>query len=118
MRRSGVVWVSVAGAAPRTLWHVWHQDADHILHGGGEQQVPELVGATAALVTVRCRQLDGRPLVWTADVSVIDPGSADWAELLPLLVKNRLNMPDTAGAPARWAATSVLSRLTPTGATG
>lgn len=111
MRRSGVVWVSVPGRAPRVVWHVWHDSADHVLHGGGEQDVPGLAEAATAEVTVRVKSTGANIGTWSALVSVVEPGSDDWAALEPLLRKARWHAePDPT---ERWRTGSTLTRLTP-----
>lgn len=111
MRRSGVVWVCVPGHAPKVVWHVWYAGADHVLHGGSEQEVPGLAEATAAEVTVRAKNTGAGLGTWAAEVSVVEPGSEDWSALEPLLRKARLNAePDPT---ERWRSASTLTRLTP-----
>ncbi len=111
-RKSGVVWLTVGDHPPRAVWHVWHDGADHVLHGDGEQQVPGLAGADRAEVVVRASSNGARLVDWTATVEPVDPGSETWLALEPLLRKARLHAePDPT---ARWRAGSTLTKLTPT----
>jgi hypothetical protein len=111
-RKGAVVWVS-AGRAPKPVWHVWHDGADWVLHGGGEQQVDGLADATSATVGVRAKSNGAGLVTWVASVTTVDPTSEEWAAVEPLLRKARLHAePDPT---ARWRAGSTLSKLTPTG---
>lgn len=112
-RRSGVVWVRVGGRAPRAVWHVWHEGADFVLHGGGEQEVPGLAEAATAEVTVRAKSTGAAVVTWPAVVSTVAPGSDAWAAVEPLLRKARWHAePDPTG---RWRTAATLSRLSPRG---
>lgn len=104
MRRTGVVWVD-----GRVVWHVWTGGADYVLHGGGEQVLPPL-GPTAT-VAVRAKSTGAGLVTWTAQVEEVEPGSAEWAAVEPLLRKARLHAePDPT---PRWRTTSTLTRLSP-----
>lgn len=108
MRKSGIVWV---GEPPRAVWHVWHDGADYVLHGGGEQDLPALGASTT--VHVRAKSTGAGLVTWLATVASVDPASEEWAAVEPLLRKARLHAePDPS---ARWRGTSTLTRLTPTG---
>lgn len=115
-RRSGVVWVTVAGdPRPHPVWHVWHEDAAYVVTGGLEQPLPT---GTRAVVAVRSRdRRDGLLVRWVADVSPVPPGSPLWDAVVPLLHARRLNAPDGEEQPARWARESTVLRLHPTGET-
>jgi hypothetical protein len=113
-RKSGVVWVAAPGGAPRAVWHVWHDGADYVLHGGGEQELPDLTGS--AEVTVRSKHLGGTVVRWLADAAQVDPAGEEWAAVEPLLRKARLHA--EADPTGRWRTTATLTRLTPTGQIG
>lgn len=107
-RRSGLVWVD-----GRVAWHVWHDDALWLVTGGLEQALE--LGRTA-LVEVRSRARQGDLLVrWVAAVSQVLPGTPAWEGAVPLLHAARLNPPDGALQPERWARESTVWRLDPTG---
>lgn len=107
-RRSGLVWVD-----RQPVWHVWHDGAAWVVTGGLEQQL--VVGDTA-VVEVRSRDRQADLLVrWVASVAAVEPGSGEWAAVVPLLRAARLHAPDGAAAPERWARESRVLRLTPTG---
>ncbi|MBW3640524.1 MAG: hypothetical protein KY451_11865 [Actinobacteria bacterium] len=111
-RRSGVVWVGSPTAAPTLVWHLWHDDAVYVVCGGSEQSLPAL-GPTAT-VTVRSKS-GSRVVDWAASVHRVEPGTERWVEVAPLLAAARLNAADAAGLIARWATSSTVLRLSPTG---
>lgn len=113
-RKSGVVWLRVAGAPPRLAWHLWHEGCAWVVVGGLEQDVPGLAQATRAEVLVRSKERQADLLVeWEAGVSRVDPGTAAWDEVVPLLHAKRLNAPDGEAQPERWARESTVLRLEP-----
>lgn len=118
-KKSGLLWVRPMGDRgadrPWPVWHLWHEGSAYVLIGGLEQEVPGLAEAAGAAVTVRSKDNGGRLVVWTADVSVVAPGTPTWVALTPLLQAKRLNSPDGEEAPRRWARECTLLRLTPTG---
>ena len=112
-RRSGVVWVSVRGATPALVWHVWHDGSAYVVGGGPEQPVPVQPGDDAVVVVRSRASQAGVVVAWDATVAAVDPGTPLWDEVVPLLAVERLNAePDR---PARWAAECVVLRLTPAG---
>lgn len=122
MKKSGLVWITVADGRASPAWYVWRgspEPAAYVLTGGGEQPVPGLADAAApaGAVTVAARSKDTGALLvtWTATPYRVPPGSAEWSEILPDLQAKRLNPPDGLDAPTRWARDSHLIRLTPTG---
>lgn len=119
-RRSAVVWVALPGAAPRPVWHLWHEQSLYTVVGGLEQPLPLAAAVAAAqltaVVTVRSKNSQNDQVVrWVARLSHVAPGTALWDEVVPLLHAKRLNPPDGADQPTRWAASSSVLRLTPTG---
>jgi hypothetical protein len=114
-KRAGIIWITVPGHRPRPVWHVW-RDAAYLLTGPGEQDVPGLAAATRVTVTVPSKDTGGRLVAWTAEVSRVDPDSAEWSAVIGTLLAGRLNAA-TASAeswPAqRWARSGVVYRLSP-----
>ncbi len=114
-RKGGLLWVAAGERPPLAVWYLWHEGCAYVLSGGGEQQVPGLAEAPTVLATARSSDKGGRLVTWPARCARIAPFSARWDQLLPMLVKARLNSPDGPDAPARWAASSVLTELRPAG---
>ena len=110
-RRSGVVWVSVGGARPQLVWHVWHDGAMYAVGGGPEQPLPARPGDTAAVVVRSKASQSGVAVAWQATVDAVGPQTPLWDEVLPLLAAERLNA--EAGRAERWAAECVVLRFTP-----
>ena len=113
-RRSGVVWVSADGTDPRLVWHLWHADALWLVGGGDEQELPPLVDRAVVVVRSKATQ-SGRVVEWPADVTRVEPGTPEWDEVVPLLAAERLNAVSAEDLPARWAASSTVLRLAPSG---
>jgi hypothetical protein len=118
MKKAALIWIGAPGSRPVAAWTVWHEGAAYVVHGGGEQPIPGLVDAASCDVLVRSGENHARIASYPAAASRVEPGSEEWATVVPLLLAKRLNLPDPAGAEDRWAADSVVTRLTPTGAPG
>ena len=129
-KRAGLIWITVPGnggtgqdgtaqdgtgqGRPRPVWHVW-RDAAYVLTGPGEQDVPGLGDAGQVTVEVPSKDTGGLLLRWTARVTRVEPGSAEWSGIIGALLAGRLNEPASPGeSPAeRWARTGQVYRLTP-----
>ncbi|MFF0221028.1 hypothetical protein [Streptomyces sp. NPDC004629] len=118
-KKSGLVWVRGAGApAARALWHAWHDGAVCLVGDGpGEQPLPGLADGGSAEVTVRSKDKGGRLVTWTATVSELPAGSAEWEAAVTELKGKRLNAADGEAMTGRWSRECRVLRLTPTGAT-
>jgi hypothetical protein len=119
-KKSAIVWVAIGEQPARCVWHVSNDDGVYVLVDGGsgdsgEQVVPGLAAAQQATVIARSKDKGSRIASWVSDVSKVDAGSEEWAGVLPLLQAARLNGPDYAAAPERWAKHCDLVRLKPTG---
>ncbi|ATL30281.1 hypothetical protein [Streptomyces formicae] len=113
-KKSGLVWVQGEDSPARALWHVWHEDAAHLVGDGpGEQPLPGLVDGGVAEVTVRSKDKGGRVVAWTARVSELAPGSEPWEAAVAELKGKRLNASDAEGITDRWASQCRVVRLTP-----
>jgi 8-oxo-dGTP diphosphatase len=100
-RRAGVVWLTVPGqdkAYP--AWHLWREPpgAAYLVTGPGEQPLPGLAGAGTVTVTVPSKESGGALVTWTAAVARVDPGSAEWDEVIGPLSAARLNAELDPGA--------------------
>jgi hypothetical protein len=119
-KRAGLIWITVPGPGgagdrrPRPVWHIW-RDAAYVLTGPGEQHVPGLGDAGQVTVTVPSKDTGGLLLRWTALVTRVEPGSAEWSGIIGALLAGRLNEPASpGGSPAeRWARTGQVYRLAP-----
>lgn len=116
-KKSAVLWLTLPGLPqPRAAWHIWHEGAAYVLTGGeGEQPLPGLPETDRVTVILRGKDKGGRLIAWVAAVESVEPESEDWAAVVPLLAKERLNAVDGEEQPARWATGSYILRLTPTG---
>jgi 8-oxo-dGTP diphosphatase len=122
-KRAGLVWLTVPGwERPCPAWHIWRTEglpppgAAYVVTGPGEQPLPGLDDASQVTVTVASSQTGGRLLSWTADVSWVEPASADWNAVIDQLASSRLNTTLAAGeiSPAqRWARNGAVFRLSP-----
>jgi hypothetical protein len=87
-----------------------------VVTGPGEQQLPGLAGVGRVTVMVAGDHVPGGLLRWTAAVSRVEPGSAEWDEVIGPLVAGRLNavLPEGETSPAqRWARSGDVFRLAP-----
>jgi hypothetical protein len=119
-KRAGLIWITVPGGRARPAWHVW-RDAAYVLTGPGEQDVPGLAAARQVTVDVPSKDTGASLVRWTARVSRVQPGSAEWSAILGVLLAGRLNEPASPGGPSpaeRWAQDGNVYRLTPSAQTG
>ncbi len=111
MKKAGVVWLELLKPPATAVWMVWHESTCYVLHGGSGQIVPGLADATTCYVITRSTTTRERTARWKASVRNVQPDTAEWNELLPLLVAKRLNLSDYEQAPQRWARECTLSGL-------
>ncbi len=100
-RRAGLVWLTVPGQARAyPAWHLWREPpgAAYLATGPGEQPLPGLAGAGRVAVTVPSKESRGTLVTWTAAVGRVDPGSAEWDEVIGPLRAARLNADLSAAA--------------------
>ncbi|MER6911521.1 hypothetical protein ABT354_07615 [Streptomyces sp. NPDC000594] len=116
-KKSGLIWVRGEGPE-RALWHLWHEGGVYVVgDGAGEQPLPGLADGGTAEVTVRSKDKGGRLVVWTASVSEVAPGSAEWEAVAPELKGKRLNAVDSEKVLERWATECRVLRLAPLSST-
>lgn len=121
-KKTGVCWLRydepdrAAGAGPsRAAWHVWYDDALHLVAGGKEQPLPGLADVDRVEVTMRSKENGGRLLTWVGRPSVVRPGDEAWDPVTDALVSDRLNLEDLSTTKDEWATHSVVVRVDPTG---
>jgi hypothetical protein len=119
-KRAGLIWITIDGQdRPRPAWHIWRAlapGAAYVVTGPGEQPLPGLDGAGRVTVIVAGSQASGGRVAWTAAVTRVEPGSAEWDEVIGQLVAGRLNavLADGETSPAqRWATSGAVFRLAP-----
>ena len=114
-KKSGLLWLDLPGLPqPRAAWHVWHDGSAYVLTGGeGEQPLPGLPEADQVTVILRSKDKGGRLVAFIADCAQVEPGTALWDEVAPLLAKERLNARDHEGQVRTWADESWRSMAEP-----
>ena len=114
LRKSSVLWLALpSSTVPRIAWHVWLDGAAYLVHEGIEQALPGLDDLTQVEISVRSSDkgtLLGR---WTARVEPVGVGDPGWPAAVAALHAHRQSPPDGAAQPARWAASSRITRLVP-----
>jgi len=117
-RRTDLCWVR-HGDLTQAVWHAWVDDDEGgvlaLVSGGDEQPFPEVADGARVEVLMRSKDTGGRVLAWTGVANVVRPGDERWASTVAALVARRLNLPNPAGAPDRWAEHSVVRRVVPAG---
>lgn len=122
-KKTGVCWLRYAepgapsAAEPRThaAWHVWYDDALHLVAGGNEQELPGIADVDRVQVIMRSKENGGRLVAWVGSVSVVSPSDEAWDDVTSALVTDRLNLADLDKAKHEWANESVVVRVDPTG---
>ncbi|WP_200926560.1 hypothetical protein [Sphaerimonospora mesophila] len=109
-KKSSVLWIALP-SGPRLAWHMWHEGAIYVVTGGGEQPLPGLTESPEVEITLRSKDNGAELVRFPASVEVVDQAAA--GETVAALAKERLNAHDAAGLIDRWAAQSVVVRLTP-----
>ncbi|HEX9538619.1 MAG TPA: hypothetical protein VGA04_10670 [Streptosporangiaceae bacterium] len=131
-KRAGLIWISVPGQhRPYPAWHIWRPGTDpadgavppppgaaYVVTGPGEQPLPGLGSADQVTVTVPSKDSGGSLISWTAHVTRVGAGSAEWDAVSGLLAAGRLNAalkPGETSLTQRWARTAAIYRLGPMG---
>ncbi len=115
-KKTGVCWLRY-GSSPEShaAWHLWYDEALHVVSGGNEQPLPGLEDVDRVEVTMRSKENGGRLLTWVAARSDVRPDDEAWAPVTAALAGGRLNLDDLEEAVRDWAERSLVSRLEPTG---
>jgi hypothetical protein len=119
-RKSSLLWLRLPGStSSRAAWHVWHEEAAHVVHGvtpdSDEQRLPGLDGATTVEVIVRSKDTGGRVVTWTARPVLLEPGTEAWESAAQALAGERLNAGNAETLTQRWAQSAHIVRLEPVG---
>lgn len=111
--KSGVIWVRpLEDARPHLAWHVWHDEAVHVVYGVGEQMLPMLTGHVE--VQVPSKHDRSLLVVFAATGTVLAPHTPAWQDAVTALATARLNSVDTTDVQSgRWATGCLVSRLDP-----
>ena len=118
MKKSGIVWLD-AGSRPiaQPAWYVWLEGAAYVLTGAGEQPDPGLAQGASVGVFARSKETRSLLVEWVGSASKVLPTDQSWEVVAAALAKARLNLPDPATAPRRWAADPAIAifQITPIG---
>ena len=118
-KKTSTCWLRYDDGPARAAWHEWLDTGDggalYLVSGGPEQPLPGIERAERVEVTMRSKENGGRLLTWVAAASRVHPDDELWQPATAALVAGRLNLDDLSTAADMWAATSVVSRLVPTG---
>ncbi len=110
--KSNLVWLRPEGETHRRAsWHVWHDDAVHVVYGVGEQMLPLLEGFVE--VVARSKDTGARLVTFQAFAERLVARTEAWEAAADALSAKRLNAVDQAGQRDRWASGALLIRLTP-----
>jgi hypothetical protein len=113
-RKSALVWLALpAWPAPRAAWHVWCDGAVVVVHGGDEQDLPGLRDLAEVDLLLRSKDTGALLVRVPARVVPLAPGQERWETAVAALHAARQSAPDGEDQPARWAATSWVTRLEP-----
>lgn len=113
-KKTGVCWLRYDGGV-HAVWHIWYDDALHLVSGGDEQPLPDIEHTDLVEVVMRSKENGGRLLTWVGTVTVVHPDSDAWEPVTAALVSDRLNLDDLGTAAREWATSSVVTRIEPTG---
>jgi hypothetical protein len=110
--KSNVIWIRPSdGVRDHLAWHVWHDDAVHVVYGVDEQMLPQLIGTVD--VTARSKDTGARSVRFLARAEELTTGSPEWDTAADALSASRLNARDTDTQRERWATGCRICRLTP-----
>lgn len=107
--KAGLIWVDA-----HPLWFIWHDDAVHVVAGGGEQPDPFGPLPAQAQLAVPSKETGAAVLTVTVDAAALAPGTTAWTEAAAALAAKRLNG-HGGDLPERWATQSRIIRLTAIG---
>jgi hypothetical protein len=115
-RKSSLLWLTLPSLPqPRAAWHVWVDGAVVVVHEGQEQALPGLRDLAEVEISLRSKDKGGLLVRTAARVVALEPGTEGFDSAVAALHGARQSAPDGEAQPARWAATSLVTRLEPTG---
>jgi hypothetical protein len=110
--KSSVVWLRPPDARHHHLaWHVWHNDAVHVVYGFGEQMLPLLSGEIE--VAVPSKETGQRIVTFVAQAQIVPARTPEWEAAAFALGASRLNAQDPGEQLERWASGALLTRVLP-----
>jgi hypothetical protein len=111
--KSDFLWIRRQGEQRAwPAWHVWHDDAVHVVSGGGEQVLPELSGPVH--LVLRSKDTWERLLTVPAQAATLETDDERWAGAAAALAAVRLNASvPPAQLPDVWRGTATLTRIEP-----
>jgi hypothetical protein len=110
--KSSVLWLKPAAEDRfHPAWHVWHQDAVHVVSGIGEQLLPSLTGPVD--VWVPSKETGARVARFTAWGDTLGIDSPRWEDAAAALRAKRLNTREPEEQRARWSGGAMITRLEP-----
>jgi hypothetical protein len=110
--KSAVLWLKPSGEGRfHPAWHVWHEDAVHVVSGIGEQLLPNLTGPLDVLVP--SKDTGARAVTFTAWGEPLAAGDPNWDDAAAALRAARLNTLEPDEQRARWASGAMITRLEP-----
>jgi hypothetical protein len=113
-KASAVLWVRLPGST-RPAWYSWVDGAAVVVHEGDEQSLPGLRDAPSVELVLRSKDKGSLLVVVPVRAVALEPGTPPYDAAVSALHAARQSAPDGEGQPARWAATSLVTRLEPVG---
>ena len=115
-RASAVLWLRLPDRPqPLAAWYAWVDGAAVVVHDGDEQQIPGLRGAGHVELVLRSHDKSTLLVTVPARVVALEPGTEAYEKAVVALHAARQSAPDGEGQPARWATSSLVTRLEPDG---
>lgn len=111
-RKSAIGWLELPGRSqPYPAWHVWHDGAVCVVHGGIEQPLPGLAELERVTVILPSKDKGGLLVRYVATVETLAPSDGAWEPVVTALHAARQSPPDGEAQPDRWAAHSQVTVL-------
>jgi hypothetical protein len=115
-RASAVLWVRLPNLSqPVGAWYAWVDGAAVVVHEGDEQKLPGLRAAEHVELVLRSKDKSTLLVTVPARVVALEPGTDAFDKAVTALHAARQSAPDGEAQPARWAVSSLVTRLEPDG---